>query len=235
MGKTPKGLSRGWELTAKSSHFSLEERWFTSIFERDFHLLEEVFNLQRSGRERMNREFTENDRNESRTGHRKNEESRFRGTRTLPYAYRGSECQSERAPAWRENAFWSRVLDSSRHSDAKWEKEVIRGRPNADQRTLWYGWREIWTHRWTDKIPKNRRKCWELSAPSGQLARQEWLFCLTRPLFKEIAILWRNSTILSDESTATKFSLRTREERNREISKAVDEKSKKIDKNRTVV
>ena len=42
-------------------------------------------------------------------------QSRSRGTRTIPYVYWGSECQSERAPAWRENAFWCCVLDSSRH------------------------------------------------------------------------------------------------------------------------
>ena len=29
----------------------------------------------------------------------------FRDTRTMPYPYGGSECQSERAPALRENAF----------------------------------------------------------------------------------------------------------------------------------
>ena len=34
-----------------------------------------------------------------------------RGTRILPYAYWGSERQSERAPARRENATWTRVLD----------------------------------------------------------------------------------------------------------------------------
>ena len=38
-------------------------------------------------------------------------QSRLRGTRTLPYAYWGGECQSGRAPALRQNAFWSRVLD----------------------------------------------------------------------------------------------------------------------------
>ena len=41
--------------------------------------------------------------------------------------------------------------------------------------------------------------------------------------------------ILNHESTPTKFSLRTREERNREILIAVDEKSRKIDKNWTIV
>ena len=36
-----------------------------------------------------------------RTGQWYNAGSRFRGTRSLPYAYWDSECQSERAPAWR--------------------------------------------------------------------------------------------------------------------------------------
>ena len=45
----------------------------------------------------------------------------------------------------------------------------------------------------------------------------------------------RNYFILNVESTATKCSLRTAEQRNREILKAVDEKSKKFDKNSTVV
>ena len=63
-------------------------------------------------------------------------------------------------------------------------------------------------HRWTDKISKNRRKCWELSARLGQLAREEWLFCSTRPPFKEITILWRNPSILSDESTTIRVNVR---------------------------
>ena len=40
-------------------------------------------------------------------------------------------------PAWRENAFCSCVLDSSRHSEAEWENERIRGRPKADQMAQW--------------------------------------------------------------------------------------------------
>ena len=49
----------------------------------------------------------------------------FRDTRTMPYDYGGSECQSVRAPALRENAFWSCVLDSSRerysrHNEPEW-------------------------------------------------------------------------------------------------------------------
>ena len=90
-------------------------------------------------------------------------------------------------------------------------------------------------HRWTDKMPKNHRKCWELSAQSVQLPRKGWLFRATLQFFKEIAILWRNSSIWNDESRTTKFSLLTGEQRNREISNVVDEKSRKTDKNKTVV
>ena len=77
----------------------------------------------------MNREFTENDRNESRAGHRKNEESRFRGTRILPYAYWGCECQNERAPALGERY--------SRHREAGLDNEGSRWRPKAYQRASW--------------------------------------------------------------------------------------------------
>ena len=50
-----------------------------------------------------------------------------RGTRTLPYAYWVSECQSERAPALGENASCSCVLDCSRerysrHNEPEWER-----------------------------------------------------------------------------------------------------------------
>ena len=60
----------------------------------------------------------------------------------------------ERAPAWRENAFWSCVLDSSgqrcsRYSDAEWENEGIRGRPKADHRAQWnQGWDEQTNQPW---------------------------------------------------------------------------------------
>ena len=77
---------------------------------------------------------------------------------------------------------------SGRHSEVEWGNEGNRGRPKADQRTQWNVGRETGMHRWTDKIPENCRKCWELSARSGQLAREEWLFCSTRPLSKAIAL-----------------------------------------------
>ena len=41
----------------------------------------------------------------------------FRDTRSMPYAYGGGECWRERAPAWRENAFWSRVMDCGRETE----------------------------------------------------------------------------------------------------------------------
>ena len=61
-------------------------------------------------------------------------QSRSRGTRIMPYAHRGSECRSGRAPALGENAFCSCVFDSSsqrwgRHSKAD---EGIRRRSMAD-------------------------------------------------------------------------------------------------------
>ena len=109
-------------------------------------------------------------------------QSRFRDTRTMPYAYWGSECQSERAPAGGENAFWSRVLDCGR------ETEVCRS---------------------TDKICKRLSKWPPLEGKSCHLARKEWFFYSTRQLFNEIAILWRNSAILNDdESTTTKVIVR---------------------------
>ena len=50
----------------------------------------------------------------------------FRDTRTMPYAYWSSECQSERALAWRENAFWTRVLDCGRETDAQMIRQNIQ-------------------------------------------------------------------------------------------------------------
>ena len=57
--------------------------------------------------------------------------------------------------------------------------------------------------RWTDKLSSSLSKCWELSAQSGHLARRESGFCSTRQFFKEIAILWRNWSILNDEARTT--------------------------------
>ena len=52
-------------------------------------------------------------------------QSRFRGTRTMPYAYWGSECPRERAPALGENAFWSRVLDCGRETEVSRSTDKI--------------------------------------------------------------------------------------------------------------
>ena len=52
---------------------------------------------------------------------------------------------------------------------------------------------------------------------------------------KEITMLWRKSSILDDESRTTTVNLGTEEQRKREIANVVDEKSKIIDKNTTVV
>ena len=169
--------------TRSSSRSADKERTIivfdSSILRRDCIFVEEFFNfeprrinndlsqLSKKGTERIHTQLTTNQRNSTRTGQLDNEESRFcgtrimpytpvscgtghsfRDTRTMPYAYRGGECQSERAPAWRENAFWSCVLDSSRqrcskYSEAEWEKEGIRVRPKAFQKTQWnQGWDE---------------------------------------------------------------------------------------------
>ena len=46
--QTAKSLSREWALTAKS----LREGWFTSVFRRDCHFVEQFFNLRQSDQER---------------------------------------------------------------------------------------------------------------------------------------------------------------------------------------
>ena len=103
-----------------------------------------------------------------------------------------------------------------RHSEAEWENGWSQGRPKADQRAQWNGGRETWMYKWTDKIPKNRHKCWELSARSVHLAREGWLLCLIHPLFKEIANLWRNSSVLSDDSTTIRVNVRLQRKREKQ-------------------
>ena len=61
--------------------------------------------------------------------------------------------------------------------------------------------------RWTDKSASTWSKCGELRAQSDQLPRKEWVFCSTRQFFKEIAILWRNNSILNDESKTTRVNV----------------------------
>ena len=87
----------------------------------------------------------------------------------------------ERAPALGENAFWSRVLDCGR------ETEVSRS---------------------TDKISKSLSKRSPLKGKSCHLAREEWFFYSTRQFFREIAISWRNSSILNHESTTVRVNVR---------------------------
>ena len=147
----------------------------------------------------------EDDRNESRTGHWKKAEARFRGTRILRCAYWGGECQNKWAPALRENAFGSCVLDrterdtvsivrrSERMKEVEGGRRSIKGRRGTVQSRK----------RWTDKSTPSMSKGCELSAQSDQLARKDWFFCSTRQFFKEIAILWRNSPIMNDEAITT--------------------------------
>ena len=64
------------------------------------------------------------------------------------------------------------------------------------------------------------------------VSTKEWFSCLTRPLFKKIAILFRNSSISNDESRTKKVHLHREQQRGVE---RVDDKSNKFGKNWTVV
>ena len=91
---------------------------------------------------------SDTERNSTGTEQCYNAGSRFRGTRNMPYAYWSSECQSERAPALRENAFWSGVLDKTDRDVAgvvrrsERIKEFFWGRSKADQSAQWNQGRE---------------------------------------------------------------------------------------------
>ena len=78
----------------------------------------------------MKRKLIANDGNKSRTGHWKDARSRFRGTRTMPYAYWGGECQSERAHALSERTpFRSCVLDRTRR-EREWMTKTSTPTPS---------------------------------------------------------------------------------------------------------
>ena len=71
---------------------------------------------------------------------------------------RGGECQSERAPAWRENAFWSCVLDRTERDTAVIERQSEKmqeflteaeGRPKGAVES-----RERWTDKLQGSYPK---------------------------------------------------------------------------------
>ena len=75
-------------------------------------------------------------------------QSRFPGTRTIPSTQWCGECQSERAPALRENAFWCCVLDRIERDTAgivrrNERMKGVRGRPKADHKAQCnQGWDE---------------------------------------------------------------------------------------------
>ena len=117
------------------------------------------------------------------------------------------ECQSERALALGKSALWSRVLNCGRETEGC---------------------------RCTDKISKSLSEWSPLKGKSYHLAREVWLFYSTRQFSKDIAFLWRISSILNYELRITKVNFHTETQRNRQISKAVEDKSKKSDENRTI-
>ena len=100
-----------------------------------------------------------------------------------PIPLRGSECQSERAPALGENAFWSRILDCGRETER---------------------------HGWIDKTAKSLSKWSLLKRKSCHLAREEWFCYWTRQFFNEIAILWKKSSILNDEAITSRVNVRVK-------------------------
>ena len=130
----------------------------------------------------------------------------LRGTRTLPYAYWGSECQSERAPAWRENACWSCVLDRTSRV-REWMKKFEEGRRPSKGRS---GNNETMgtegeRQRCTDKTAKMSGKWWQLRDKSCHPVRKDWFFCSTWQFFEEITILWRVSSIWNYRSAGCRL------------------------------
>ena len=110
------------------------------------------------------------------------------------------------------------------------ERWSFRRRPKADQRAQWMQGRDEQTKYSAFRVNNEN---WVLNQFSWQ-AKIDFAVQYFESE-QDIAILSRNYWILNVESTATRFILRTAEKRNREILKAVDEKSKKFDKNSTVV
>ena len=139
------------------------------------------------------------ERNSTWTAQWYNAGSRCRGTCILPYAYWDSECQSERAPAWRENAFCNCVLDRTERDTAGIVRCRRRMKEVEGGRRLTKGCRGTVRprKRWAEKSATG------LSAQSGQLAEKEWFFCSTQQLFQEIVILSKNWSILNDIAITT--------------------------------
>ena len=145
-------------------------------------------------------------------------QSRFRGTRTMPYTVWAAGLvtpfvtpalthipievvivrvrehpHEERTPSGLVSWTAAERDAAGIVSRSERKKEIEGGRRGTVQSRK----------RWTDKLSSSLSKCWELSAQSGQLARRESGFCSTRQFFKEIAILWRNWSILNDEARTT--------------------------------
>ena len=96
-----------------------------------------------------------------------------------------------RAPALRENAFWSCVLDRAGR-----ENEEIRGRPMWNQVELCVTVKDEETRR------RNMRKCDQIFTTEAWILLVFWerMICLWDSA-EEIAILLRNSSILNQQST----------------------------------
>ena len=85
----------------------------------------------------------------------------FRDTRSMPYTHWGCEFQSERAPAWRENAFWSRVLGWQIDRDEQMNRQDTK-EPEQMPRTNWRlnDWKEDYSLEFSKEIAILSRNSW---------------------------------------------------------------------------
>ena len=108
----------------------------------------------------------------------------FRDSRTMSYALWSSECQNERAPALRENTFWSCVKLGRAERDAagvvrrnETMKKFERGRGGAKWNCATK--HERW--RWRDEQIKKWETVWSTVQNWGtrgcQFSEKEWFVC----------------------------------------------------------
>ena len=135
-------------------------------------------------------------------------------------------CQNERAPGFGER------YDRSR--EAEWENEGNWGRPDADQRAQWNYVTEGHTY-------ENSNQPWVSgNAENWVLNKVSWkgkndFFVPLNNSSSRLSFCRGIIQFWTSNQQQTKFSLPTRDPRNREIWKKVNDQSKKFDKNSTVV
>ena len=223
--KTAKRLSKCWELTAKS----LKEGWFTSIFRRDGYFVKDFLNLRNSGRKRDRRRrwykraknMTLKERWSKLSWHPHHAiyPSELRDWSLLSWHPHYAICLLRWwVSEWESTRMkWERLLGlcsgqnrerCGRDSEVEWENERIRGRPKADHRTQWnQGCDELTNYL---RVIANAEN-WMLNQISWQREND-----CSIPLdnSSRIAILWRNSSILNhDESATARLNVWTKQQR----------------------